>query len=269
MNEWTSAYATTNGIRLHYHRSGGGLPQVLLLHGITDNGLCWRRLALDLEKAYDLILVDARGHGRSEAPESGYAQKDLAADTAGLIRHLGLERPVLVGHSLGAFTAAVLSASWPGLARGIVLEDPPWLEFQPPVEMCMEWAAGAEEGLREQQALAPEALRLMNQETTHPLDLDDWVEAKYQTNLRAMQAFKEFHTSWENLLPRLEVPGLLLTGDPALGAIVNPQVQARVLAGWPLGRALHFPDAGHTIRRKAYDRYLEAVQGFLSEIYAK
>ena len=84
MQSWQSADVAANGIRLHYTRTGGDGPPLVLAHGVTDDGLCWSPVAAALEPAYDVIMVDARGHGRSEAPEHDYDPMTQAADLAGL-----------------------------------------------------------------------------------------------------------------------------------------------------------------------------------------
>ena len=101
MSNWSSGFVQTNGVRIHYHRTGGDKPALLLSHGITDHGMCWRRVAQALEKEYDLIMVDARGHGHSDAPETGYSSRDHAADLAGLIEALALEKPKLRSAGVG------------------------------------------------------------------------------------------------------------------------------------------------------------------------
>jgi pimeloyl-ACP methyl ester carboxylesterase len=63
MREWFSGYVNTNGMRMHYYRTRGDKPPLVLAHGATDSGLCWSRLARTLESEYDVILPDARGHG--------------------------------------------------------------------------------------------------------------------------------------------------------------------------------------------------------------
>ena len=65
---WQSAYLEANGLRLHYTRTGGDKPPVVLAHGFSDDGLCWTPVAEQLAAAYDVIMVDARGHGCSEVP---------------------------------------------------------------------------------------------------------------------------------------------------------------------------------------------------------
>ena len=126
MTDWFSDKTSTNDITLHYHRTGGQKPPLVLLHGITDSGQCWVRLAQVLEADYDLIMVDARGHGLSDKPESGYTIDDHAADVAGLIQDLGLDKPAVMGHSMGAATATTLGAMYPTLVGCLILEDPPW-----------------------------------------------------------------------------------------------------------------------------------------------
>lgn len=72
MDDWASGIVETNGVRLHYLRSGGAKPPVALAHGALDDARCWARVAEALAADYDVVAVDARGHGHSQAPEEGY-----------------------------------------------------------------------------------------------------------------------------------------------------------------------------------------------------
>src|ERR1700694_4237700 len=108
MADWFSGDLAANGIKMHYYRTGGNKPPLVLSHGATDSGLCWTRLARALESDYDVILPDARGPGLSCGPPSGGASSDRAADLAGLIDALGLTRPAVGGHSMGAATTLSL-----------------------------------------------------------------------------------------------------------------------------------------------------------------
>lgn len=106
MNKWIDSACEANGIKIHYLRTGGDKPPVVLLHGLIANGACWAPLARALEKDYDVIMPDARGHGKSSVPEQGYCYEMLATDVLSLIENLGLAIPVLIGHSMGGMTAA-------------------------------------------------------------------------------------------------------------------------------------------------------------------
>jgi pimeloyl-ACP methyl ester carboxylesterase len=69
METWQQGNIETGGLRLHYTRTGGAKPPVVLAHGFSDDGLCWTPVARALQAEYDVIMVDARGHGQSAAPE--------------------------------------------------------------------------------------------------------------------------------------------------------------------------------------------------------
>ena len=97
----------------------------MLAHGVTDAGPCWTPVAEALAPEYDAIMVDARGHGHSDAPERGYGPAEQAEDLAGVIAALGLQRPAVLGHSMGAATALVLAGTYPDVPGAILLEDPP------------------------------------------------------------------------------------------------------------------------------------------------
>jgi pimeloyl-ACP methyl ester carboxylesterase len=70
--DWQTGYVETNGLRLHYTRTGGTKPPIVMAHGVTDAGPCRASVAEALAAEYDAIMVDARGHGRSDAPERGF-----------------------------------------------------------------------------------------------------------------------------------------------------------------------------------------------------
>ena len=110
-NHWTEKDVTVDGAQFHYYRTGdGSKPALVLAHGFSDNGMCWLPVARDLEADYDVVLPDARGHGKSPRVQPG-ERVDHAADLAGIIQALGLERPVVGGHSMGGSTASVLACA--------------------------------------------------------------------------------------------------------------------------------------------------------------
>ena len=113
MAPWQSAELEANGLRLHYTRTGGDKPPLVLAHGFSDDGLCWTPVARALEDDYDMIMIEARGHGQSQAAEQNYSDVDLGNDLAGAIAALGLRRPAVLGHSMGAATALALAGAHP------------------------------------------------------------------------------------------------------------------------------------------------------------
>src|SRR5688500_14402682 len=76
-------------------------PPLLLLHGIGSRGVSWWPVLDRLARQARPIALDLRGHGASDKPETGYLLPDYAADLAALVHALGLDRPAILGHSLG------------------------------------------------------------------------------------------------------------------------------------------------------------------------
>src|SRR5215218_8070372 len=124
---WESGYVEVNGLKLHYRRSGrdSGLPPLVTAHGFSDDGGCWIPIIEEFVAEFDIILADARGHGRSEAPECDYGATAQGNDLLGLIAAIGLHRPVLLGHSMGAITALAAAGMAPDIPAAIMVEDPP------------------------------------------------------------------------------------------------------------------------------------------------
>ena len=94
---------------------------------VDGSGACWTPLAWALNGEFDVVMPDARGHGGSSAPHDGYRYEDHASDVVGLIRTLGLSRPVLLGHSMGGMTAAVVASQGTTVLPVLILVDPTFL----------------------------------------------------------------------------------------------------------------------------------------------
>jgi len=272
MSTWLDDYVQTNGIRVHYYRTGGSKPPLLLLHGITDSGLCWTRVARALEQDYDVIMLDARGHGFSDGPDTGFSTETLATDVAGVIEALQIPQPYVLGHSMGGATAVALAARYPKLVRATLLEDPPWREAAAsPAEEPQ--SAGKNPWLSWLVPLRAQsrAERIANaRKDLHWVDeeLEPWADSKEQFNLAVVERNLDNAlqlASWREYLAQISCPILLITADPDRGAIVTAQAVQDAQQIWQHGQAVHIPDAGHNIRRDQYEPYMEAVTSFLRE----
>ncbi|MBV9547653.1 MAG: alpha/beta hydrolase [Chloroflexi bacterium] len=272
MSDWTSGDVTTNGIRIHYTRTGGGKPPLLLAHGATDSGLCWTRLARVLEADYDVIMPDARGHGQSEAPESGYTSGDHAADLAGLIRELGLDRPAIGGHSMGAGSTLALTAMYPDLVSCAVLEDPGIRMQDPPTPTGHDPRAEMRRNIEIAQTQGREAAAARGREI-HPGWSDEefgpWVDAKTRVSRQFMDQMGRTRPmlQWRELLPKVRCPMLLVTSDPERGGIVTPEAAQEAKQLLPSLQVVRVSGAGHNIRREQFEAFVGAVRAFLSAYY--
>lgn len=271
---WQSGEITANGLRIHFTRTGGNKPTVVLSHGITDDGLCWTPIAEALEVDYDLVMVDARGHGASEAANEGLGPSDQAEDLAGVVKGLELHKPILMGHSMGAVTTLVMAGKYPELAGAIVLEDPPdwWMpektaqpEDNERFKMMGIWLSELrklprEEIIAQQRKAAPR---------WSEGELGPWADAKLRFNLGVLGAFgasPAASVDWGKIVSRIKCPALLITADTSMGAIVSRESAEVLQAKIPQLQIAHIPEAGHNIRREQRERYLDAIKKFLGGI---
>jgi pimeloyl-ACP methyl ester carboxylesterase len=110
-----------NGFQLHHERRGSGEP-MLLVQGMSGNSLHWgERFLAELERDFELVLYDHRGIGRSSRVSDPFTIADLAADAAGLLDALGLERVHVLGISMGGMVAQELVLGHPDRVRTLTL----------------------------------------------------------------------------------------------------------------------------------------------------
>lgn len=111
-----------DGARIEFGESGNG-PPLVLVHGITENRHAWDPVLPALAERWHVIAVDLRGHGESER-RAPYDPVTLATDVQAVVKHLGLDAPLMVGHSLGGIVVSAYGgARYP--SRGIVNVDQP------------------------------------------------------------------------------------------------------------------------------------------------
>ncbi|MEN9889424.1 MAG: hypothetical protein RL559_1461 [Pseudomonadota bacterium] len=115
-----------NGIRQHYLHYPGAGPALVLVPGIVSPAMLWDHVGRWLGEHYNCFIVDVRGRGLSESgPLLDYGLDNCAADTLALVRALGLSRPIMVGHSMGARILLRAHRQAPALLGQLVLLDPP------------------------------------------------------------------------------------------------------------------------------------------------
>ena len=110
-------------ITMHVIEWPGGEPPVLFVHGSSGHGPWFTAWGETLSPELRAIALDLRGHGHSDKPPSGYDVDDHVADVLQLIEALALERPVVLGHSLGGSIATFVAEAAGDAIGGLVLSD--------------------------------------------------------------------------------------------------------------------------------------------------
>lgn len=114
-----------NGIRQHLLHYAGEGPQMLLIPGITSPAITWGFVAERLAEKFDVHVLDVRGRGLSQAGDLNYSLDAMADDALGVIDSGGMDKPVILGHSMGARNAIRAARNNSDAMSGLILVDPP------------------------------------------------------------------------------------------------------------------------------------------------
>ncbi|MBI5084889.1 MAG: alpha/beta hydrolase [Acidobacteria bacterium] len=259
---WTEHYVLANGIRIHYWRTGGDKPVLVLLHGSSDDALCWTNLAKEFTSAYDIILLDARGHGRSDPPSLSDPLDAQVEDLAAVLRQLKLVKPILMGHSMGSSAVAWFAAKYPSIPRAIVLEDPNFATTTPPTPASEQDKEKARASILELNNMSEEQIVAQCLKLRPAWGLSEcqyWAPSKRLHHPNTAMVARTRPPVTE-LFPKITCPTLILKADaPASQRLENERI-ARLLSQ---GKIVHIDGAGHNVRREGKAQTIEVLRSFL------
>jgi 3-oxoadipate enol-lactonase len=243
-----------NGIELYYETYGDAGKPLVLISGIGYSLWEWHCMIPLLKNRFQVIVFDNRGVGQSDKPAGPYSAQMLAADTAGLLNALGIEKAIVMGHSMGGFVAQAMALDFPSRLEKLILCS---TNFGGPRAI----------------PVTPEAMKVLSDVTSDPLTrfknglvvstapgwaeknpqvLDEWIKwrianpvdpASYQAQMAIGLSLIPESAAFETKLPRVKVPTLILFG--AHDQVVpheNANLIAKQIAN---SKVIIFPDAGH------------------------
>ena len=284
---WSDGFVYANGIRIHYYHAvpAPGKPVIVMVHGVTDNGLCWTTLTEELQKSYDIYMTDTRGHGLSDPFTNGDNGETLIEDVVGFVHAMKFEKPILMGHSMGAATVMRVGAQYPELPRAVIMLDPllgPLPTGGPgaPVRPTSAGPRGAAPA-RAPGAVSmfgtPETLVAQNNYTFDdlvatcrtqnskwdPVDCQYWALSKKQyhgpystTQMQAMTGTMQIGDS----LSRITAPALILKADAPPEIRKRNEEAASVMKN---GKLVHVDGAAHNLHHDQRKRTVEVLTSFL------
>ena len=205
-------------------------------------------------------MPDARGHGKSDVPDHGYRYEDHANDVAGLINVLRLPPPLLLGHSMGGMTAAVLASRKPNLLRGLILADPTCLTPKVQREVHDSDVAGQyrkmlnmsfDEVVAEARARHPDR---------SPETLELFARARLQTSMRAFDILTPPNPDYKQLVREIDVPTLLVLADKGVVSSVVAATLQRLNSKLQVEQ---IRKAGHALHADQPEHFAAVVKSFL------
>jgi N-formylmaleamate deformylase len=280
-----STVSLGNGIRLACLERPGGEVPLVLLHGITDNALTWAPVLDAIDPRCRVIAPDFRGHGESDQPGTRYDTAAYADDVRHLITEICGAPALVLGHSLGGVVAVQVGVTAPDLVRGLLLEDPPLYfvnnlndVYRRLFEALVVMARTLQDGSRSADdwfavmANAPDpftgrpGIETMSEEEIR-LRLDSIGMMRPQALEDALAGSLEWNT--DQVLGGLTCPVTLVTGDPALGAVITPEETARIAGILPQVRAIQVSGVGHLIHDQRPDAWLGAVNQWIEGVVGR
>jgi pimeloyl-ACP methyl ester carboxylesterase len=252
-----------DGVKLYYERHGAGELELLFVPGWCCAHTAFAPQIEHFAGSCTVTGVDPRGCGRSDAPGDGYDIPSLADDLAALCENLGIERPIVIGHSLGGMVAVELAARYPALVGAIVGLDPG------PIYATAE-AKAIYRGLAEQLAGPDgESVRrgfvraAVESPTIDEDQRDDMIETMCDVPLPVATALIRGVTAWNGVgaLALCEVPMLMLLAYPAKSndpwrlLPLKPDIQYAMSVGSGHFNQLEVPEQVNAI----IERFLETV----------
>ncbi len=260
----------------HFHYLSWGaeqveLPSALLLHGITSSAQSWVRVGPALANRYRVYALDMRGHGDSIKPSKGaYSLRHTADDAAAFIDVVGLERPLLIGHSWGGATAMVLASgaesqkSAPHFSH-VILEDPAYnFGLSDSEERAIYYAKDIGRPADELRA----EITADNPDWTEA-DIEGKIEALHKVTREAVISVYSEAGEEGDLLPLLAdiaAPTLLIRADASLGTTLDEAAWEQAKRYLPTNsRAVQINGASHNVHRSKFDEFMQAVNSFLSQ----
>ena len=248
------------GLSFNVMETGDGSPALLFLHYWGGSARTWKVVISLLSADFRCIAYDQRGWGGSDAPPQGYSIRDLAVDANEILRALGIQRYVLVGHSMGGKVAQFLAAQHPIGLEKLVLVAP----ATPTPQDIPEFAKQAQLHAYDNRENALKALEFL---TAQPPS-DDLREQIIADNFAAAPAAK---LAWPTLsayedisaeVGNIAVPTLIVAGDQDRQDPVE-QHKREVLTRIPGAKMQIIQNCGHLIPIDQPEQLADAIRAFI------
>jgi pimeloyl-ACP methyl ester carboxylesterase len=266
------AYATVNGIKLHYEVYGQGDP-ILMINGLSIPAVAWVFQVRDLSPHYQVITFDNRGVGETGVVEGEvYTIAQMADDAAGLLDHLGVKRAHVIGTSMGGTIVQELAIRHPKRVRSLVL-GATWVKadsrFLYVIESWMRLAQRMTPEERFRDVLAPWAYspRLFERPGAVEEVLKRTLAYPFQTKPEGIErqgrGLLGWHGSRAKEVRKIRVPALVLVGRDD---ILTPPAFSRELARLIPKARLKILPGGHGFFAEEPEAVNRAILAFLKGV---
>ncbi|WP_206240039.1 alpha/beta fold hydrolase [Novosphingobium terrae] len=256
-------FITVNDVRLRVVDQGEGAPALVFLHYWGGSASTWAPLIAALGSGRRSIALDQRGWGQSDAPAS-YALADMAEDAQGVIAALGLERYVLIGHSMGGKVAQLLASRCPTGLAGLVLVAP---SPPTPLGLPLEVRQGMVHAYDSRESVIATVQHALTGTPLNPEQLEQVIADSLAGSAPARKAWP-MATSQENIaeqVAHIAVPVLVIAGEQ--DRVDPPAVLEQELLPHIKQARMHvLPGVGHLSPVEAPEALASLIRDFVETL---
>lgn len=257
--------AFVNGVWLRYVDRGAG-PAILFIHGFPFSSAMWQPQIAALHGRYRVIAPDLRGFGASSVPSGPYMMETFADDLAVLLDHLGIQRVVLCGLSMGGYVAFAFWRRYAYMVHGLILADTragadseqARTGRMANIELVQNEGAAALADRQVPNLLAPTSSAAVQAQVR------SYIERTQPAGIVATLQGLAARPDSSDLLPQINVPTLILVG--ANDSITPPDEARSLQAAISGSRLVEIPAAGHVTNLEQPDIFNAALSEFLVTI---
>lgn len=263
------------GLKFNYLDWGKkGLPPIVFLHGGALTAHTWDLCCLVLREEFHCLALDQRGHGESEwAPDGNYSLASQREDIRGFVEALALEKPILVGQSLGAINALAFATEYPESLTALVMIDAGPTTRRAGTSRIREFVNGAAEAasldaiIDRALAFNPrrdrQILRLTLLHNLRPLPDGRWVWKYDRRRFEGLdqEEHQKARRGLAERLDRVACPTLVVRG--AESDVFHEEDAIELAGRLPQGRRVTIADAGHTVQGDNPKDLVSALRQFL------
>jgi pimeloyl-ACP methyl ester carboxylesterase len=250
----TMATIDRNGVKIHYEVHGNG-PPLILTHGYSSTSQMWQGQIAALSKHHKLILWDMRGHGRSDYPDdaAAYSEALTVGDMAALLDHVGADKAIVGGLSLGGYMSLAFYRAHPErVAALLIIDTGPGFKKDEAREAWNKRALDTAERF-EREGL--DVLKSSSRERSSVSHRDATGLARAARGMLTQRDARVIE-----LLPEIKVPALIVVGAEDTPFLTASDYMAAKIPG---AKKAVIPAAGHAVNIDQPQAFIDVVLPFL------
>lgn len=266
-------FETINGLRLHYLDWGTpGKQPLVLLHGGSAYAQWWDFFAPAFTDNYHVIAPDWRGHGASQhADPPAYSTRHYIDDLHKLLVKIGVERPVILGHSMGGHNAVIYATQHAAEMAALVMVDTN-VSYPESAVQFLRKIGEKPAKVFDSFAEAVSRFQVLPRESLFSKDRLEYIasfafqqraDGKWVAKLDRRTLFRD-PVDGRELLSHIRCPTLIVKAENS--PVLNHEKLARLCASFPNGRWAEVKNCYHHIMLDNPEGLIAVVQGFLAEV---